>query len=109
MENGRLGVGNTLDLFPSSPDEKAYDDFSPYHLLSHWRMKMSDHTRSSPTENQIAEDSPTPHPINPRQRELAIKSLVLLVVFALGGGSGYLMGRQSGHEVAATSTAKSPD
>jgi len=70
---------------------------------------MSDYTRSSSSEIQIPEDSPAPNPTNHRRRGLAIKALVLLVVFALGGGSGYLMGRRLGHEVVATSTAQSQD
>ena len=30
-----------------------------------------------------------------RRRWVAVKALVLLLVFALGGGGGYMMGRQS--------------
>jgi hypothetical protein len=70
-------------------------------------MNMFDQTEPSNLETQLPEENLiSAHPDHKR-RALAFKALILLLVFVAGLGSGYLMGRQSGHEVAATSTTKS--
>ena len=70
---------------------------------------MSDLPQSPQNDSIVPEDVPEPSPTVHRRKRLAIKALVLLVVFALGGGSGYLVGNRVGHEVPATSTAQSQD
>ncbi len=63
---------------------------------------MSDQTPLSPPESQPPEKIPASNPGERRRSGLALKALVLLVVFALGSGGGYMMGRESMH--AATTT-----
>lgn len=70
---------------------------------------MSDQIQPSNAEKQSFEDNPGSNPTEHRRRGLAIKALVLLVVFALGGGGGYVMGRQSMHDVASTSEVQSQE
>jgi hypothetical protein len=72
-------------------------------------MQMSDLPQSSPDKSNIPEDVPESSPNNHRRKGLAIKALVLLVVFALGGGGGYMVGNRLGHDVPATSTTQSQD
>jgi hypothetical protein len=86
------------------------DDFlSLQSHLTQRRMKMSDLAQSSLNGFKMPEDEPLSSPKDHRRRGLAIKALVLLVVFTLGGGSGYLVGNRLGHEVPAMSTAQSQD
>ena len=70
---------------------------------------MSDLLQSSLDESDMPENSAGPGPIDHRRKGLMIKALVLLVVFALGGGSGYLIGFRFGHSEPATGKAQSQD
>ena len=70
---------------------------------------MSDLPQSPPGESDMPEDVPELNSKDHRRRWLAIKALVLLVVFALGGGSGYLVGNRLGHETLNKSSAQSQE
>jgi len=70
---------------------------------------MSDLPQSPQNDSIVPEDVPEPSPTVHRRKRLAIKALVLLVVFALGGGSGYLIGNRLGHAVPTMSTTQSQD
>jgi hypothetical protein len=72
-------------------------------------MKLPDLPETLQNDNKMVDDPPAPIPTDHRRKELAIKALVLLVVFALGGGSGYLIGNRLGHAVPTTSTTQSQD
>jgi hypothetical protein len=70
---------------------------------------MSDLPQSPQNVNKMPEDVQEPSSIDHRRKGLAIKALMLLVVFALGGGSGYLVGNRLGYKEPATSTAQTQD
>ncbi len=68
---------------------------------------MSDQMEHSNADNPSLDHDPGSNPPDHRRRGVAVKALVLLVVFALGGGGGYMMGRQSMHAAVPTSQAQS--
>jgi hypothetical protein len=70
-------------------------------------MKMTDQSQSTLPESQSPEDNTGSNPREHRRGRIAIKAVILLVIFVLGGGGGYMLGRQSMHEVASTSTTQS--
>ena len=70
---------------------------------------MSDLPQSPQNESNMSEAVPEPTPTAHSHKGLAIKALVLLVVFTLGGGSGYLVGNRVRHDEVVTSTAQSQD
>ena len=70
---------------------------------------MSNQPQSLPIEVQIPEEVPDFNPTHHRRRNLALKSLVLLFVFGIGLGSGYLMGRKTTQQESATDVATSED
>jgi hypothetical protein len=72
-------------------------------------MKMSNLTPSLPNENQISEETPDSTPMQRRRRGLAQKSLLLLFVFGIGLGSGYLMGHRTMQQEPAPQTAANDD
>lgn len=68
---------------------------------------MSAQTEISPDESLPPADQSDSTPAGRRRWGVAGKALVLLVVFVLGGGGGYMVGKQIVHEGAITSTTKS--
>ncbi|OGO11192.1 MAG: hypothetical protein A2032_05065 [Chloroflexi bacterium RBG_19FT_COMBO_49_13] len=64
------------------------------------QSQSSDIETQTPVDNQISDHS------NHKRRALALQALMLLLVFVGGLGSGYLMGQQSGHDIAASSTTE---
>lgn len=71
---------------------------------------MSDQLDRLESQNSSIEANQNPNTIGHQRREVAVKALVLLMVFVLGGGGGYMMGRQSMPAAAPTSQAQSqPD
>jgi hypothetical protein len=72
-------------------------------------MKMSDQKQAKNEVDQENEESVEVAPVDQRLRGLAIKSLALLVVFAIGILSGYLMWGLPEHDEAAISTAEAQD
>lgn len=70
---------------------------------------MSDLPQFPQNNNKMPEDVAGPNPKDHRRKGLAMKALVLLVVFALGGGSGYLVGNRLGHAQPATGAAQSQE
>ena len=66
---------------------------------------MSDQMERIKAEHQPLDQIPGSSPADHRQRGVAVKALLLLVVFALGGGGGYMLGRQSMHVGAPTTEA----
>jgi hypothetical protein len=71
-------------------------------------MNMSDQIQGSTDESPSQSDKSGSRLAANRRQSVAIKSLLLLLVFALGGGGGYMIGRQSLHIMAPTSEAQSP-
>jgi hypothetical protein len=69
-------------------------------------MKMSDEKQSTSIVHQVAEGPPASSPNIHRRRLLAIKSLLLLVIFGLGVGSGYLMWGLPQHDAVAVVTSQ---
>ena len=70
---------------------------------------MPDLLQSSLDENDMPENASEPSPTDHRRKGLMIKALVLLVVFILGGGSGYLVGIRLGHMETSTGAAQSQE
>ena len=70
---------------------------------------MSNQLQPVIADNQTLEDTPGSNLRSYRQRGLVIKALVLLTVFALGGGGGYVIGRQSMHMAATNSVQSQAD
>ena len=71
---------------------------------------MSDQDENPSENGQALQDEPGSNPDGRRRHGLAIKALILLLVFAIGGGSGYLVGTKMVHTTTeATSTAPSQD
>src|SRR4030042_1038978 len=58
-------------------------------------MKMSNQTPLLPNDSQIFEETADSKPMDHRRRGLVQKSLVLLLVFIIGLGSGYLIGHKT--------------
>ncbi len=61
---------------------------------------MSDQLERIKAEHQPLNEIPGFGPADYERRGVAVKALVLLLVFALGGGGGYMIGRQSMHGAA---------
>jgi hypothetical protein len=73
-------------------------------------MNMSDRLERIEAEHKSLDEIPGSSQADYRRQGVAIKAIVLLVVFALGGGGGYMIGRQSMHGAVPTSQAQSqPD
>lgn len=58
---------------------------------------MSQQLQPSQPESQFSSGIPGSTPTEHRRRSLAFKALMLLVIFAVGGGGGYMLGRESMH------------
>ncbi len=67
---------------------------------------MTDQVQDSNDENPSQEEKPGSRAAVRRHSGVAIKSLALLVIFALGGGGGYVIGRQSMHMASPTIEAQ---
>src|SRR4030042_1995362 len=74
-----------------------------------WRMKMSIETQVSPVNIETDEGTEASNQPHHWKRDLALKSLLLLLVFAVGIGSGYLMGRRSMLQTSTTDTPSNQD
>ena len=64
---------------------------------------MSDQIQGSNDESPSQGEKSGSRLVAHRRQSVAIKSLLLLLVFALGGGGGYMIGRQSMHTMVPTS------
>ena len=69
---------------------------------------MSD-KEAVPVDQALRNDDPPAGPASRRRRRVAIQALALLVVFVLGGGSGYILGDQLRHGVASPGSASNDD
>jgi len=70
---------------------------------------MSNQTQTLPNEDQISEETPNSNPIDHRRRGLVQKSLLLLLVFGIGLGSGYLMGHRTTQPESTTNISTTDD
>ena len=71
---------------------------------------MFDEVEKPSHNNPPQQDEKDPTPDVGRKHSLAIKALILLVVFAIGGGSGYVVGSKMVHTTSdATSVSQSQD
>lgn len=68
---------------------------------------MTIDTQPTPTETQESDLHPTPTPLRRRINPIALKALFILVVFSIGLGSGYLIGRKSASGMASSTGLQS--
>lgn len=65
---------------------------------------MSDHIQNGDSGTPVTEENAASGYDDRRRHGLAVKALILLLVFAIGAGSGYLVGSRIGHNSAANTT-----